>query len=69
MGGLVTTAIFYGFAPFPYLMIGGGSMGLGAGVWAHLVQAYQAGEDVRPEGMVRYFPSTLFFDSRVRIGI
>jgi len=52
MGSLLTTAIFLKRAPFPYLLLGGGSIGLGVGVWVHLVQAYQKGADVRPEGMV-----------------
>jgi hypothetical protein len=59
MGALLTSAIFLKRAPLPYLLLGGASIGLGAGVWVHLAQAYKEGNDVRPEGMVSHVVTEL----------
>ena len=53
LGALITPAIFLKRAPLPMLVVGGASLGLGAGVWAHLGKSLSEGKQVKPEGMVR----------------
>lgn len=52
LGGLVFPAIFLKRAPLPALVVGGASIGIGGGVWAHLIQSLSAGEKVKPEVLV-----------------
>lgn len=54
--GIAVPALLLRRAPLPSLVLGGASIGLGVGVWTHLVQALGGGEDVRPEGMVGEVP-------------
>ncbi|KAL7425178.1 hypothetical protein Q5752_000866 [Cryptotrichosporon argae] len=56
LGSLVAPAVFTGRARLFSLALGGASIGLGAGVWAHLARMYGDGEDARPEGMVGEIP-------------
>jgi len=42
-------------APLVNLVLGGASIGLGAGTWTHIAKSFTEGEDVRPEGMVSCF--------------
>ncbi|KAK4686617.1 hypothetical protein P7C73_g3511, partial [Tremellales sp. Uapishka_1] len=56
LSGLLVPAVLLKRAPLPYLVLGGASIGLGLGVWTHLVKSYGEGEDVRPEGMVGEIP-------------
>nr|XP_031858429.1 uncharacterized protein CI109_006192 [Kwoniella shandongensis]KAA5525501.1 hypothetical protein CI109_006192 [Kwoniella shandongensis] len=43
LSGLVIPAIFLKRAPLPSLVLGGASIGLGAGVWYHWIQMFTAG--------------------------
>lgn len=52
LGALLFPAAFLRRAPLPALVVGGASIGLGGGVWAHLVQSLSAGDKVKPEVIV-----------------
>ncbi|KAL1412098.1 hypothetical protein Q8F55_003095 [Vanrija albida] len=52
LGAIVTPTIFLNRAPLPMLVLGGASLGLGAGVWTHIIQSLTKGEDVSPDAMV-----------------
>lgn len=52
VGGILSPAIFLRRAPTVTLVLGGAAIGLGAGVWAHLIQGLSKGEDVKPDAMV-----------------
>ncbi|ORY34701.1 hypothetical protein BCR39DRAFT_556213 [Naematelia encephala] len=56
LGIILAPALFLRRAPLVVLVLGGASIGLGAGVWAHLAQEMTEGQDVRPEGMVGELP-------------
>lgn len=53
VGALLSPAIFLRRAPMPTLVLGGAAIGIGAGVWTHIVQTLMKGEDVSPDAMVR----------------
>ena len=52
LGALLVPTVFLRRAPFISLVVGGGSIGLGAGVWVHLAKMLQEGRSTKPEGMV-----------------
>lgn len=52
LGAVITPALLLHRARLPVLMLGGASVGLGAGVLAHIAMGASAGRDMRPEGMV-----------------
>jgi len=52
VGALAGPAIFLRRAPTVTLVLGGAAIGLGAGVWTHIVQSFTKGEDIKPEQMV-----------------
>lgn len=52
VAALLVPAVLLRRAPTVNLILGGASIGLGAGVWTHLVKSFSEGRDVNPEGMV-----------------
>ncbi|WWC92852.1 uncharacterized protein L201_007813 [Kwoniella dendrophila CBS 6074] len=56
LAGLLIPAIFLKRAPLPSLVLGGASIGLGAGVWAHLGERLGKGEKVKVEDVTGEVP-------------
>ncbi|KAK8849722.1 hypothetical protein IAR55_005057 [Kwoniella newhampshirensis] len=52
LSGLIVPAIFLRRAPLPSLVLGGASIGLGAGVWTHLAQTITGGNNVGRKDVV-----------------
>ncbi|ORX37680.1 hypothetical protein BD324DRAFT_622852 [Kockovaella imperatae] len=56
LGALIVPTLLLKRSRLPTLALGGAAIGLGAGVWVHLVRMWAQGADVRPEGMVGEIP-------------
>ncbi|TXT07405.1 hypothetical protein VHUM_03125 [Vanrija humicola] len=59
LGAIITPTIFLNRAPIASLVIGGASLGLGAGVWTHIIQSFTTGEEVAPAAMVSWLSADL----------
>ena len=53
LGAVITPALLLRRAPFAALVLGGASIGMGAGTATHIAKMVGGGEKVKPEGMVR----------------